>query len=80
MFRVPPNGWAATNNGGKGCFFFQTDPFQQNIFDMTLLPHTIAGGQAGRQIKTLYKERFSNPGQEELTVESPALLACSTTP
>ena len=32
-----PVGWAATPADGKGCFFFQTDPYKTNVFDMVLL-------------------------------------------
>jgi len=71
VFRVPS--WVGSAaNGGKGCFFFQTDPHQQNIFDMTL-PHTIAGSiKPGRELMSLYKEQFAS--DREMPVESPELL------
>lgn len=70
-FRVPD--WvASTANGGKGCFFFQTDPFQQNIFDMAL-PHTIAGSlKPGRELMKLYKEECA--ADSGFPIESPELL------
>lgn len=72
VFRVPD--WVGSDaNGGKGCFFFQTDPFQQNVFDM-VLPHSIAGTvKPGRALLTLYKERFTKE-DENLSLDSPALL------
>ena len=71
-FRVP--NWVGSDaDGGKGCFFFQTDPFQQNIFDM-VLPHSIAGTvKPGRTLLTLYKERCTTE-EENLSLDSPALL------
>ncbi len=70
-FRVPARIGSAENDG-KGCFFFQTDPFQQNVFDM-VLPHSIASSvKPGPKLLALYKERFK--GNEHLSVDSPLLL------
>lgn len=78
-FRVP-NWVGSDQNGGKGCFYFQTDPFQQNAFDM-VLPHSISGAiKPGRALMSLYKERFCKPpppGEPvppDLPIDSPALL------
>lgn len=71
-FRVP--GWVGSNaDGGKGCFFFQTDPFQRNVFDM-VLPHSIAGAvRPGPKLLALYKECFGKKN-EDLPPDSPELL------
>lgn len=71
-FRVPD--WVGNNaNGGKGCFFFQTDPKQVNIFDM-VLPHAIAGAiKPGPQLMSLYKERFGS--DIRLSIDSPQLIS-----
>jgi hypothetical protein len=74
LFRVPD--WVGSEaNGGKGCFFFQTDPFQQNVFDM-VLPHSIAGTvKPGPNLLTLYKAIFLKEEKEKrLSLDSPELL------
>lgn len=74
LFRVPD--WVGSEaDGGKGCFFFQTDPFQRNIFDM-VLPHSIAGSvKPGRELLKLYKQIFLKEGNDtHLSLDSPALL------
>lgn len=72
-FRVP--NWVGSDVGdGKGCFFFQTDPNQLNIFDM-VLPHAIAGSiKPGRRLLELYQERFY-ADCAHLAVDSPLLLS-----
>jgi hypothetical protein len=63
VFSPPSFVATPTSAGGKGCFFFQTDPYQVNVFDMTL-PHPITGSiKPGPELMQLYKDRFHPEGR-----------------
>jgi hypothetical protein len=73
VFSPPSFVATPTSAGGKGCFFFQTDPYQVNVFDMTL-PHPITGSiKPGPELMGLYKERF-HP-DESINVNSLKMLS-----
>jgi hypothetical protein len=73
VFSPPSFVATPTSAGGKGCFFFQTDPYQVNVFDMTL-PHPITGSiKPGPELMQLYKERF-HP-DESINVNSLKMLS-----
>lgn len=67
-FRVPD--WVASpestgDGGGRGCFFFQSDPNQLNIFDMAL-PHAIVGEiKPGRTLQLLFRENVLGLHQDD---------------
>lgn len=68
VFRVPR--WVSND---KQCFFFQTDPFQRNIFDMSL-PHAIAGAiKPGKHLMTLFQESLKGSAAH-IALDSPSLL------
>ena len=65
-FRVPE--WVSNE---KRCFFFQTNPFKLNIFDM-ILPRQIAGSVSpGKELLSLFRERFA----PEIPLESSMLAS-----
>ena len=71
-FRPPKFVSTSTREGGKGCFYFQTDPYQINPFDMSL-PHPISGTiKPGQALLELYRERFCD--DQDIPLDSVKLL------
>ncbi len=75
-FRLPD--WIASEDastGGRTGFYFQTDPNQTNIFDMTL-PHALLGAiKPGKTLLKLFKEQLLKDGNKcQFAEDSPALL------
>lgn len=75
-FRVPEWVGASEADGGRACFFFQSDPNKLNVFDMSL-PHSIVGAiQPGRALQSLFKETFLklDPDAEAYPIGGAALI------